>query len=36
MFSNFHSPYNMLYIIGEGHLKAENHVANLGMQFTML
>lgn len=35
MFSNFHSHYNMAYIIGEGCLKAEYHVANVGMQFTM-
>lgn len=31
MFSNFHSQYNMTYIIGEGCLKTEYHVANVGM-----
>lgn len=36
MFSNFHSQYNMTYIIGEGYVKAEYHVAIVGMQFTML
>lgn len=36
MFSNFHIQYNMTYIIGEGCLQVEYHVANVRMQFTML